>query len=311
MGKATAPVGLPTSWKNGIFGLIDRLAGSAHGQRLLSKVAVVSLTSLGAGNHDDEGERTGENRLIEATCRVLGDVVALDVGANNGSWTLEMRARCTPSLVVAVEPGSAASATLRSRTAGDTRVHVVQAALGAVDETVTLFGTDQSGLQASLRPDLLHRTTYTDSQREMPSEDVQMLTVASVVGQARDAAFLPDGQAVNAVKIDTEGYELDIIKLLMRSELKDSIRLVQFEFHMHALAQGEVIADFADAFGDGFTLFRLAPQKLIPLGDLDPALANYFGFSNWVALRNEIAPGVQAAYRAADPRMRRRPEWRA
>lgn len=310
MGEATAPVGLPTSWKNGIFAIVDRVAGGPRGQRLLSKVAEVAQTGLGAGNHDDEGERTGENRLIEATCRILGDVVALDVGANNGSWTLEMRARCPRSLIIAIEPGSQASSTLRARTQGDSNVHVVQAALGPHDETVTLFGTDQSGLQASLRPDLLHRTTYTDSSREMPSEDVQMLTIGSVVDQARSSGFLTDAQTVNAVKIDTEGYELDIIGLLMASPLQASVGVLQFEFHMHALAQGQVIADFATAFGADYRLYRLAPRNLIPLEDLDPALANYYGFSNWVAVRADLAQALVAAYREADPTMRRRAEWR-
>jgi len=222
-----------------------------------------------------------------------------------------MRARCPRSRVIAVEPGTAASTTLRSRTSTDPAVHVVEAALGPRDDTVTLFGTDSSGLQASLRPELLQRTTYADPARQMPSETVRMMSVGSLIDDVIGQGFLPDADLVNVVKIDTEGFELDVIGVLLASPWRESIQAVQFEFHMHALAQGQVIADFAAAFGPEFVLMRLAPEKLIPLEDLDAALANYYGFSNWVALRREIAPRVRAAYLAADPRMRRRPEWRS
>ena len=301
MGKATAPVALPTAWKLAIFHVLDRLAQTPRGQRLLGTVAEVAQTSLGAGNHDDEGERTGENRLISALGAVLPQMVALDVGANNGSWTLEARGRCPSAKVISVEPGSHAVANLRDRTSGDSLVRVVEAALGPEDTTVTLFGTDASGLQASLRPELLQRTTYTDAERDMPSESVQMLAVSSLIRDLHEEGFLSDGEAVSVVKIDTEGFELDLIELLMASEWRSSIQAVQFEFHMHALAQGHVIEDFGAAFGEGFALYRLAPRKLIPKNELDPELANYFGFSNWAALRHEIAPRVCAAYRAADP----------
>jgi FkbM family methyltransferase len=311
MGSATAPVGLPTTWKAGIFRALDRVAQSPRGQRVLSKLAEVTQTSLGAGNHDDEGERTGENRLISALATTLPAMVALDVGANNGSWTLEMRGRCPRAKVISVEPGSHAVANLSGRTKDDAAVRVVPAAIGPDDTTVTLFGTDASGLQASLRPELLQRTTYTDAGRDMPSEAVRMVSVPSLIALLRDDRFLGDGDSVSVVKIDTEGFELDIITLLMESEWASSIQAIQFEFHMHALAQGHLIDDFGAALGDEFCLFRLAPRDLIPRDDLDPALANYFGFSNWVALRRAIAPQVRAAYQSADPRMVRRPEWRS
>lgn len=308
--EGSEPVAMPTGWKNAIFATMDRIAGTRRGERLLTKFVAVAQTSLGAGNHDDEGERTGENRLISAIGAVLPNVVAMDIGANNGSWTLEMRARCPLSRVIAVEPGSQAVGTLRARTAGDDRVQVVEAALGPEDGRATLFGTDASGLQASLRPDLLQRTTYTDSTREMPSEEVRMITVDSLLCNMNESGFLSLGDHVEAAKIDTEGFELDIVQMLMSSTGHADITVVQFEFHMHALAQGHTIGDFANAFGAGFRLFRLAPEKLIPLTGLEPALANYYGFSNWVAVRSAIADQLESAYAAADPRMRRPFEWR-
>ena len=311
MPDATDPVALPSAWKDFIFSGLDRIAGTRRGGRLIAKFVAVSQTSLGAGNHDDEGERTGENRLASALCAVVRPDLAIDAGANNGSWTLELRERCRSVRVIAVEPGTQASGTLRSRTSTDPAVRVVQAALGPEEGSVTLYGTDQSGLQASLRPDLLHRTTYRDPSREMPAETVRMVTPDLLVAQALDAGFLEAAPSAVVVKIDTEGFELDIIRALLGSTWAGAIAAVQFEFHMHALAQGHTIGDFQDQFGAEFTLFRLAPRMLIPLQGLEDAEANYFGFSNWVAVRSAHAEALQSAYRQADPRMRRPQKWRA
>lgn len=310
MSDATDPVALPGAWKDLIFSGVDRVAGTSRGARLIAKAVAVLQTSRGAGNHDDEGERTGENRLISALCEVVRPDLAIDAGANNGSWTLEVRARCPEVPVVSVEPGTQASGTLRSRTRGDSSVFVVQAALGADAGRVTLFGTDQSGLQASLRPDLLQRTTYRDPDREMPAESVDMVTPPMLIELAREAGLIPDGLNRYVIKIDTEGYELDIIQALLTNDLGHALAAVQFEFHMHALAQGHTIDDFQKALGSDYSLFRLAPRSLIPLHEMESSEANYFGFSNWVAIRAEFGNAVVSAYRRADATMRRRQEWR-
>lgn len=310
MTDATDPVAIPSVWKDLIFSGMDRLAASPRGRRMLAKAIAVTQTSLGAGNHDDEGERTGENRLASALCRVISPEVAIDAGANNGSWTLEIRRRCPSIKVIAIEPGSQASQTLGARVADDPSVLVIPAALGATSGEVTLYGTDQSGLQASLRPDLLHRTTYRDPGREMPDEVVPMVTPDQLLERARDADLLATIPSATVVKIDTEGFEQDIITALLDSAWAPSIQAVQFEFHMHALAQGQTMGDFEALFGPEFTLFRLAPRMLIPLRSLEASEANYFGFSNWVAVRLGYAGPLESAYRAADSRMQRPASWR-
>jgi FkbM family methyltransferase len=310
MTEATDPVGLPQAWKSVIFSGLDRIAATGYGQRMLAKAVAVTQTSLGAGNHDDEGERTGENRLASALCQVVSPQIAIDAGANNGSWTLEIRRRCPAVRVIAVEPGSQASQNLAARVADDASVMVLRAALGRQPGDVTLYGTDRSGLQASLLPKLLHRTTYRDPHREMPHEVVPMVTPDQLLERAVSAGLLSGPPGATVVKIDTEGFERDIITALLASSWTPSLQAVQFEFHMHALAQGQTVGDFEDLFGPDFTLFRLAPRMLIPLGSLEVSEANYFGFSNWVAVRREHAASLQQAYRAADPRMRRPVEWR-
>lgn len=309
MPDLTDPIRLPVAVKERIFRLNDRIAASARGQRLFGKAVEVLHTSLGAGNHDDAGDRTGENRLIGALTQSLPDIVAVDVGANHGSWTLEMRSRSPRSRIVAVEPGSEAAALLRERVAADDSVFVVQMAIADRPGDVPLFGTDHSGCQASIKPALLQRTTYTDASRSMPSEMVATATVDMILEETATAGFLDSRADVNVVKIDTEGMEFEIVGQFLRSACRDSLAAVQFEFHMHALAQGQLVDDFADLFGPDFALYRLAPRTLIPRSSLNGGLANFFGYSNWVALRRDHAQSVTAHYARESGSMERKAGW--
>jgi FkbM family methyltransferase len=292
----TDPVALPSAWKERTFDLVDRLTTTRRGQRLVTKVVEVGLTSLGAGNHDYSGNRTGENRLLGAVSEVLPAVAAIDVGANHGSWTFEMLARIPTARVVAIEPGSYALAVLRERLASDERVVVLSVALGDRCDDVELYGAGQADDLASVNPDVLDRTTFAQLHRSAGSETVRMLTVDALLDElAEKSAIDLEGQHV-VVKVDTEGLEFQIVRQFMRSRLRRDIQVLQFEFNMHALAQGELVDDFGSLLEPDFDFFRLAPRCLIPRDELGSNLANYFGFSNWVAVRKDLSSRLAEAY---------------
>ena len=292
-----------------IYSLFDRVAATRFGRLILIKTVEVFETSLGAGNHDDDGDRTGENRLAGALCIVLPHVTALDVGANNGSWTLELRARCLKSYVLAVEPGSQALGTIRSRVVSDPNVLVLPHALGNADAEAKLWGTD-SNLQASLLPVVLKRTTRLDAASELPAETITVRTITSLIAEASLSQIPLKEKPVNVVKIDIEGLEMDVLEQITKWDGFAKIQAIQFELHMHAIAQGHMIADFQNLLGPEFSTYRLAARTLIPSEELSGALSNYYGFSNWVALRNEIAPTVVREYRHQSGRRLRPYEWR-
>lgn len=305
---ASRAVTVPNHVKNFIYRCVDVIGGTAWGRRLLVKAVAVGNTGLGAGNHDFAGARTGENRVIEATCRVLTHVVALDIGANHGSWGLELLARCPSGSVVFVEPRARAARELNARLAGDRRARVMECALGSHEGRATLFGVDGAGDQASLRDDLLRRADIGTASGDLATEDVQVKTIPSLVADAVTSGVIQDSGEINVAKVDIEGLEFTIIGQLLES-LGSHLDVIQFEFHVHALAQGNTVADFATLFGSEFNLYRLAPRVLIPLSELTTDAANYFGYSNWVAVRKAVSAEFRDAYRSAVPKMARPKEW--
>ena len=308
MSSMDSPVGMPDGMKQGIFRVLDAFAAHPRGRRLLTKFAAVAQTSIGAGNHDYEGARTGENRLLAAASAVLSNPCALDIGANHGSWGLELLARSPRSKVVFVEPRDRAAREIERRIAGNPNAVVVEVAVGAEDGEADLFGVDGLGDQASLRIDLMERTSALSPNTTNKSQRVQLRRVASVAREAVERGLTPAVNDFTMAKVDIEGMEYEVVRQLM-TDFVDSMMLVQFEFHVYALAQGRTIDDFAKVFGPEFVLYRMAPRLLIPLAELPSDAANYFGFSNWVAVRRNIAPSVEREYRNANAKMVRNPAW--
>lgn len=297
-----------TRIKEAIYAALDRAAAAKKPRWFLIKLHESVGTALGAGNYDDDGNRTGENKVLSAIGSLDPRAILIDVGANNGSWTLEARARIPGSSVIAIEPGSQAIGTLTARTEVDDRVFIVPVAIGALNTSMKLFGID-NGLQASLRPEVLARTTRV-GQTEIPSEVIRVCDWPTIVEMIKELGIDFTERPPTAFKLDIEGLELDVLQQLVAWSGFTSVRVVQFEFHMHALAQGHLVSDFDLLLGSDFRLFRLTKHALVSRDELSDAEANYFGFSNWVAVRNADVMAFTEAFGKATGARARPYEWR-
>jgi FkbM family methyltransferase len=142
-----------------------------------------------------------------------GDL-CFDVGANIGDYTetlVSLGAR-----VVAVEPQPACIDELRARFAGNDRVTVVPAALGATEGAARLFLREWTGL-ASLHPDW-------EGRGHLSSVQVPISTIDRLIATYGRPKY---------IKIDVEGYELPVI-----SGLHSKIELISFEYHLRSAAKG-------------------------------------------------------------------------
>ncbi len=308
MASMGSAVRLPGRVKNGIYAVLDGLATAAWGRRFLTKLSAVSQTAIGAGNHDFAGTRTGENRLLAAVCAVLPHQGALDIGANHGSWGLELLARCPTSRVIFIEPRDRAAREIERRIDGNANAIVIEAAVGDADGEAELYGVDGLGDQASLRIDLLTRTSNLRSNNLDKSERVKLRRVESIAREAIDDKLMSSMADFNIAKVDIEGMEYEVVSQLV-ADFSEHMTVIQFEFHVYALAQGKTIQDFANLFGSDFVLYRMAPRILIPLAELPSDSANYFGFSNWVAVRQTSAIAIEREYRMANAGMMRKKDW--
>jgi hypothetical protein len=91
---------------------------------------------------------------------------------------------------------------------------------------------------------------------------------------------------IDLLKIDTEGYELDVLKGARKMLERNHIGLIQFEFGECDLYTRVFLRDFYDALPK-YTFFRLNTGELIPLGAHRPA-HEIFLFQNILAVEKSL-----------------------
>lgn len=277
--------------------VVDRFGKSHWGQRSLLKLTEIAQSSMGAGNYDHALLRTGETRLIAAVSSLFGPLTALDVGAHHGAWTSVLLKNSAHNKVIALEPDPQSFALLSAAVRDDSRAFLMNAAVGDHDGDQILFVDPGNSQLSTLLPSVLNRIPEYSTEEPPDQISVRTLRLETVLNEAVTNRFITSPSDVNLVKIDTEGFELAILKQSLAALAAQHL-VVQFEFNSHALACGQFVDTFEEQIGESFQLFRLAPRRLIRKQDLSFSAANFAGFSNWAAIPSEIADRACYLYRS-------------
>jgi FkbM family methyltransferase len=134
-------------------------------------------------------------RSIGALRRWTADDVVLDVGANVGQTVLGLRPYTGATQVLAFEPVSATFAELARTTAHLPQVRRFNLALGSTPGQLTIHHHPSRSSMSTFRP--WWEATY--------SEEVEVSTIDRELGRSRI-------EFVHLLKIDTEGFELEVLR---------------------------------------------------------------------------------------------------
>lgn len=217
-----------------------------------------------------------EEGTLDVMRRILrpGDTF-VDAGANIGLMAMAA-ARFTGECgrVLAFEPHPAALAALRRNIAanGIHTIDVIEAALGSRSETATLF--DRNAISAG-SASLIRQEGSSDSGFVVP------------VTTLDDALKALEVRTVHMLKIDVEGYELEVLKGARDLLSGQDAPALCFECSTTHPVYGGTLRDLYDSVvsANAYTVWRLEkgkeiPSPLIPVaspGEL-PAHDNLFGF---------------------------------
>jgi FkbM family methyltransferase len=161
---------------------------------------------------------TGDERARTFYSQFLRDGdLCFDIGANLGQRTKIFRR--IGATAVAVEPQAQCMRVLRALYEKDPSVHLVQKAIGASDGEAEMLINESANSLSSLSSDYVHalktsgrETNVRWNRRTM----VQVTSLDSLIRQYGRPAF---------IKIDVEGYELEVLK-----GLSSSVSALSFEF---------------------------------------------------------------------------------
>lgn len=199
--------------------------------------------------------------------------VALDVGANRGEWS-ELVSQINPGCGVhAFEPSESTFAMLTDRVGALPNVVLHRVGLGDED-SVTRFADYGPGATGS---GFLDRGTLNGvAPREVEVRQARLATILATHGIDR----------VDFAKVDTEGYEMPILKAIPDVLAARRIDCVQFEYGGSWIASGHSLGAAVALFAaHNYEVFRLMPWGLLPLR-YQPARDDNFKYANFVALHD-------------------------
>lgn len=226
----------------------------------------------------------GEAALI-ARAVLAGDpgrpLVFLDVGANLGEWS-------ETALVAAAAAGRALEIHLFEPTpsAGERLESVFSRRAGATVHRLAL--SDRSG---TAQFSIFGATAGTNSLESDPdAAPAQTLEVATARGA--DFAAKAGLDAVDLVKIDTEGHDYLVLAGFEPLLARGGIGAAQFEYNSRWLTAHRGLRDVFDlAARTGYRLGRVMPDRIELIGGWNPECDRFFE-DNFVLVRSDMVSAL-------------------
>ena len=258
--------------------LHQRLARSSFAARacVLARNQANCVIAWHLGESSD-GAQNGEFQVVEALLPHCAAFV--DVGANVGDWSGHILSR-RQARGILYEPSVECAGLLQKEFAGrDVRIRNV--AVGKEKGTVSFVEEENCGAWSAVAE------TYQGTSGT--ARDVPMVTL--------DDELLAEDFPVDYLKIDTEGYDLNVLKGAARLLRAGRVRFIQFEYNSHWLAARSTLHE-AKSFLENEMGYRLV---LIRSTGLHPLAYDFWGeyyrYSNFLAYRAADAPLLQGLLR--------------
>lgn len=181
---------------------------------------------------------------------MLGKMVILDVGANSGDWTLNLRRYFPDAEIHAFEPSKSTYVALLASTKNLENVSTYNFGFGDLEQSQLLFYEKENSGMASLYKRDLSRISIDFDK----FEKVQIKRLDNWLTQSKVRA--------NVLKIDVEGHELSVLKGL--GDYLQELKMIQFEFGGTDIDSRTFFQDFWNIFKNtNFRLYRLTPRGKI------------------------------------------------
>jgi FkbM family methyltransferase len=240
--------------------------------RQLAFIEKASQLAQGKGIRTDTISQEVEF-MVDLLNRVDNDSpVVFDVGANRGRYTKTLLDRIPNVTVHAFEPSSVSFAGLKSQFALDSRVTLLNKALGNSQKLQTLFANEPGSALSSLTQRRLDHFGISFEVREQ----VSVITLDDYCAQL---GYFPD-----AMKLDVEGNEMEVLR--GGQETLNQCQIIQFEFGGCNIDTRIFFQDFYYFFSEkGFRIARITRKELIPIDSYNEILET-FSTTNYIAWKS-------------------------
>ena len=195
--------------------------------------------SLNAKGYKNYGSfvKTGEKRFIQKINKEL--LFCLDIGANVGKYT-NLLLEETKAKIISFEPLPKAFEDLISiEKKNPKRVRVFNLALGENNKILELNHSDEKSQKATFINDFKELSFYDFKKNKKIKSKV--VTLDSFYFDNQDLF----NKNIDLIKIDTEGFEFEVLKGAKEIIKRKSPRYIQIEFNWHQLFKKQTVYDFS------------------------------------------------------------------
>ena len=243
---------------------------------------LLSLT-LNAKGYKNYGSfiKTGEKKFINKISKDLS--LCLDIGANVGAYTKLLLSE-TNTKVISFEPLPQAFQDLKKiEEKNQDRLKVFNYAIGEKNNILELNYSDDKSEKASFTRDLDKLSFYEYKKNKKIKSEV--ITLDSFLNKNLDLF----SDEIDLIKIDTEGFELEVIKGAKETIKKKLPKYIQIEFNWHQLFKGQTLYNFSEHL-EKYDLFQILPHgnDLVKVDPNRPE-TNIYHLSNFVYIRKDIS----------------------
>ena len=264
-----------------IYLLLSKIYVFIFGRKLMQKFnhVIFSLTLKAKGysnygNHD----QTGEGNFIRIIQSELN--LCLDIGANIGNYSRFLLEN-SKTKVIAFEPLQGAFLALKkTQLQFNDRLEIFNFAIGNENTEKEIYFSNDKSEKASFNLDVNQLSFVKNSNQFSQSVKIKKMD---------DLNILKDLQSIDLIKIDTEGYEMEVIKGGLNLINRVKPKFIQLEFNWHQLLNNQTIYQFSKIL-KGYKISQILPQGY-PLVASDPLRpeSNIFHLSNFVFIREDLA----------------------
>lgn len=237
----------------------------------------LSLDAKGFKNYGNFS-KTGEKSFIKIIKNEIS--LSLDIGANIGKYTKLLLTE-SKTKVIAFEPMSGSFKKLEEvKLDFKDRLEIHNFALGNENTKKKIFYENENSEKASLI-DSLDKLSFIDNKKK----NTKIIDVKKL--DSLENLF--ENQIIDFIKIDTEGYEFEVLTGAKNVLSKHQPKYIQIEFNWHQLIRNQTLYKLSSLinFSD---VFRILPNEngLIHIDPTRPE-NNIYHLSNYVFIRKDIS----------------------
>jgi FkbM family methyltransferase len=244
-----------------------------------------SIRGLGVYNNENMSV-SGEKSFIDKTIKKIAssnkNILAFDIGANKGEYTNLLANEIKNIKIFSFEPHPKTFEVLFNN-CKQTNVKLFNCALSSKEGELELF--DYESKDGSTHASLNAEIFSTIHNSSVVSHKVNVSTVDIICHQNSITE-------IDFLKIDVEGYELDVLKGAEKMLQSESIKIIQFEFTQLNTTTRLYFKDFWEMLSDSYNIYRLLPNDLLQIKKYNATMDEIFGYQNFVAIKKGLDYGI-------------------